>query len=327
MSSTNTTLEAAASVSLDNSMGAALIGIIVSAGLWGIICSQTWYYFTNFSGDSVWTKLMVAGLFLLNTAHQAFISNFIYIYLITWYGEGTHLTAVLTSFVVEVPITAVVVFVSQTFMILRISGLSRMNPAVIGVLLFQAIAAFVVLSIYTNEIAHASSLQDVSKLTVLARVHNSICASCDLSISLAIIWYLQGAKTGFSQSNNVLSRLIIFTINTGLLTSIFAICAVITNIVYPNTLIFLFFFLNIGRLHTNVTLATLNIRKSFQGHRQHPSVISGASFLPGGDRRRTLINQKPTIVNITTETETTVDSTFSMDKVSSPSFGTIPSTV
>lgn len=64
----------------------------------------------------------------------------------------------------------------------------------------------------------------------------------DLFIAVSLIFLLQTSRTGFSQSENVINRLIMFSLNTGLLTSLDAIASFITFSALPNSLVYIMFY-------------------------------------------------------------------------------------
>ncbi|KAF7366874.1 hypothetical protein MSAN_00946100 [Mycena sanguinolenta] len=53
----------------------------------------------------------------------------------------------------------------------------------------------------------------------------------------------------------------VFTFNTGLLTSVCALAATICVAAFSETFLYIFFFLLLGRLYTNSMLVTLNCRE------------------------------------------------------------------
>ncbi|KAJ7088888.1 hypothetical protein B0H15DRAFT_1022378 [Mycena belliarum] len=67
------------------------------------------------------------------------------------------------------------------------------------------------------------------------------------------------------ETETMVNRLILFTINTGLLTSLCAIASLVSLIVSPKTLIYASFYFCIGRLYSNSLLASLNARNIIRG--------------------------------------------------------------
>ncbi|KAF8156415.1 hypothetical protein K438DRAFT_2026306 [Mycena galopus ATCC 62051] len=57
--------------SIDNTMGSALLGYIFKAGLYGVFCVQTWYYFNRYGSTDHWfNKALVGLVFVCDSIHQ-----------------------------------------------------------------------------------------------------------------------------------------------------------------------------------------------------------------------------------------------------------------
>ncbi|KIK61213.1 hypothetical protein GYMLUDRAFT_243864 [Collybiopsis luxurians FD-317 M1] len=54
-----------------NSFGAALIGAVVAAMLYGLTTLQTYFYFMNYPGDKIQLKILVWALWLIDSLHTA----------------------------------------------------------------------------------------------------------------------------------------------------------------------------------------------------------------------------------------------------------------
>jgi len=63
----------------------------------------------------------------------------------------------------------------------------------------------------------------------------------------------------------MINRLMLFVVNTGVLTSCCAVASLIALVASPATLIYASFYFCIGRLYTNSLLATLNARQVLTG--------------------------------------------------------------
>ncbi|KAJ7786765.1 hypothetical protein B0H14DRAFT_2396202, partial [Mycena olivaceomarginata] len=73
---------------LDASLGAWLVGIIVSSVLFGVTCLQVYLYFTKHCGrDPVFLKNYVSLLLALNTFNLALVSHAFYFVTVTNFGD------------------------------------------------------------------------------------------------------------------------------------------------------------------------------------------------------------------------------------------------
>ncbi|EIW58226.1 uncharacterized protein TRAVEDRAFT_85367, partial [Trametes versicolor FP-101664 SS1] len=87
-------------------------------------------------------------------------------------------------------------------------------------------------------------------------------ASGDLIIAIAQCRVLWSLRTGLRRSNMILRSLMAYSINTGLLTSLCALAALISfGCDHSNFIYFAFYFV-LSKLYVNALLAQLNARAS-----------------------------------------------------------------
>ncbi|KAJ7792809.1 hypothetical protein B0H14DRAFT_3498824 [Mycena olivaceomarginata] len=91
-------------------------------------------------------------------------------------------------------------------------------------------------------------------------------AAVDLAIAAILCWYLARELTVFDRINNLVARLIQYTVATGLITSLLALgCLIAVRLVRtsrpPTVSYFMAMHFSLGRMYTNALLATLNSRK------------------------------------------------------------------
>lgn len=125
--------------------------------------------------------------------------------------------------------------------------------------------AYLPLTAHTAYFIKSASITSLSALPALANISravNAMGAASDLGIALTLVALLHRARTGFRRSETIINRLILFSINTGLLTSMCAVLSLVTITVFPSTFIYMTFFVCVSRLYTNTLYATLNARRS-----------------------------------------------------------------
>jgi hypothetical protein len=69
---------------------------------------------------------------------------------------------------------------------------------------------------------------DLTSLANLSRAVNIFAVVSDVLIAATLIFLLQRSRTGFRQSETIINRCILFTINTGAMTSLFAVMSLVT---------------------------------------------------------------------------------------------------
>ncbi|KIY48680.1 hypothetical protein FISHEDRAFT_73423 [Fistulina hepatica ATCC 64428] len=128
-------------------------------------------------------------------------------------------------------------------------------------------------------------LADLIELQTMSTVTNSLAAVTDIVISIVMILLLHVSKTGFKRSTDMINRLIIFTFNTGLPTSVCAIVAVVAINALSSTFVYIFFFILMGRFYTNSLLVTLNSRAYIRGMDTGGGSDSFSLTVPSSSRR------------------------------------------
>ena len=71
------------------------------------------------------------------------------------------------------------------------------------------------------------TLAELSTLLTLEKICNVLRAVSDISIAGALVFLLRQSRTGFKRSESIVNKLIIFSINTGAVTTLCAIMALI----------------------------------------------------------------------------------------------------
>jgi len=252
-------------VHLDNTFGAFLIGVVVSATLYGVTCVQTWYYFSRYSSDPWYIRLLVAAVLLSDSVHQALITHTVYTYLVTDFGIYEDLATLVWSLIVEVLFNGFTALMVQCFLTMRVYRLSNKSIIATAYVLSLVIGEFVLVVIYVAKAIHFTTFTQLTELKPLSMSVNAVAAAGDVLIAIFLCTLLQQSRTGFRKSDTMINKLILFSINTGLLTSICAVFSLISITVWPNTFIYIAFYFCLGRLYCNSLLATLNARKSLRG--------------------------------------------------------------
>ncbi|KAJ7105899.1 hypothetical protein C8R44DRAFT_806254 [Mycena epipterygia] len=250
---------------LDNTMGSMLLGVIVSAVLYGISLLQCLFYFTRYHRDPLYLKALVASTIFLDTLHLAFVVHTVYHYLISNYYKNDVLQVMVWSVSLEALPTGVTAGLVQSFYAYRVWRMSHHNVILTGLILILVLAtsgcgtAWVVLAL------EAGTYQRLLRISPLTISINALSTGADVLITSTLCFMLHRTQPTSLETETIINRLILFTINTGLLTSFCAVASLISLIVSPKTLIYASFYFCIGRLYSNSLLASLNARAVIRG--------------------------------------------------------------
>ncbi|KAF7342307.1 hypothetical protein MVEN_01819100 [Mycena venus] len=270
---------------LDNTMGSMLLGVIVSAVLYGISMLQCLFYFTRYGRDPLYLKALVASTLFLDTVHLAFVIHTVYHYLISNYYRNDTLQVMVWSVSLEALPTGITAGLVQTFYAHRIWKMSQHNIFLTGFILLLVFAtsacgtAWVVLALQAGTYERLlkisartlflfrwlSVLRPSRPIQPLTISINALSTAADVIITSTLCFMLQQTRPASLETETMVNRLILFTINTGLLTSLCAVASLISLIISPRTLIYASFYFCIGRLYSNALLASLNARAVIRG--------------------------------------------------------------
>ncbi|KAL1738826.1 hypothetical protein HDZ31DRAFT_11360, partial [Schizophyllum fasciatum] len=230
---------------IHNTLGMLFDSLVVSTALYGAGMLQGWYYYRRYSQKDHWAVKSVIGVVLLfDTIQQGMFA--VYRYCILSVGNPAYLGVLDKVLIIQIFFVAAIALAVQLFYCYRVLMLSKRNHIVTLFLTLMALSAFgadsPMFAAYCGFAVRYNQFADLAQLKSISIAVNVTSAATDVGISLAMIWYLRQARTGFKRSNDLIKRLIMFTFNTGLPTSAVAIFACIAINVWPNTFIYMFFF-------------------------------------------------------------------------------------
>ncbi|KAH0588494.1 hypothetical protein H2248_004328 [Termitomyces sp. 'cryptogamus'] len=244
--------------------GPPLAGAMISFALWGITCSQTMYYFRVYPGDHRFLKALVAILFIMESVHLASVAQTVHVDFIVYkMPEKTFeaLNITLGTGFFEL-ITTIIVTAVQSFYAWRVYHLSNghrwQKPLVTFILATSLVQLGTGLTVVAIEfMGPPVEFMRAVVPRISYSVESTMVITCDLTISISLVYFLNKMRTGFRTSENVINRLIIFSMSTGMLTGILAICQLVTYYTFPPTSeLYGVFEIISGKVYVNSMLAT-----------------------------------------------------------------------
>lgn len=272
----------------------------MNAFLTGCFAVQTYVYFTRFSTDRLWVKLVVILLQLLEAAHL-FVSSAV-MWEMTVIIMENPASALLVSYaeVALVLVTIWMEFTSQVFFLYRLWAISSARlPTVFGI-------ALSLVSQMTGYTAVAKSLvyREMNEFKEEARVVLIITfttkVACDMWIAACISVYLWGRRksSSFSGTRRMLDTLILWTVETGLCTSIAGFLALVLFTADGGNNIWLGVFIFSGSVYANTIVAVINGRWIFQRRGQQVIELTTHTEATTDGSSESRLSRKMTSVNI-----------------------------
>ncbi|KAK7018316.1 hypothetical protein R3P38DRAFT_3200682 [Favolaschia claudopus] len=254
----------------DSTLGALLIGTLVSFSLFGLTSSQTYAYWSRFPNDSWRLKSVVGVVWCAEFSHTICIGMALYFMLITNYGHPERLLILPDSLLAAAFLGSLVALVVQVFFSLRIYALSKSLYIPIicwGLSAFRFLPPNIILFMYR----HRPATDFLGKFNRLFDAIWAASAANDILISGTCVALLYSRRhQGQGSTVAMVDKLIAWTIETGVVTSIASIILLIFFVKLPTTFAWLALFVVIPRLFSNSILASLNSRATLRSGLQQP---------------------------------------------------------
>ncbi|CAE7221760.1 unnamed protein product [Rhizoctonia solani] len=258
---------------LNLTFGAAYVGVILASFVYGFETLQTYTYWLERRRDSTTQRLYVILLWCLDTVKLICIFHMEYYYGIRNHGNPAALATSTWSLNMQLGITPIITFLVQGYFAKRAWYFTRqvrsnlISPRVTQITgLFIGILSMAQLSFGMAYFSSAWRYRHFvdgagfrAKWIAIAWLGSA--AVCDTLIVFMLSRALIAQRTGFQRTDAMINRILLYTVNTGSLTGIAAIIALVlcwsmSNFVYLGPTFML------GTLYIITLLANLNARKS-----------------------------------------------------------------
>ncbi|KAJ6603383.1 hypothetical protein DFH09DRAFT_1124292 [Mycena vulgaris] len=253
-----------AAFDLRETYGAQYIGVLFAAFFQGMLTVQAFIYYESFPRDIKILKWLVAVVWSLDLIHLGVVASIPWHTLvINWGNPAVFTERESYELSMHIILVAAPTLLCQAFFLHRLWKLSH-NWILIGIMTAGSVTVFALdffltvgTAIDPNPFGYKKDSGEIVSMF-------SIGAATDLCIALTLVYYLQTGKTAFDRTNFVITRMIQYTVATGLASSILAVGCVIANVLRPDAFIFMALHFSLGRMYTNALLATLNSRRNLR---------------------------------------------------------------
>ncbi|RPD63518.1 hypothetical protein L227DRAFT_392609 [Lentinus tigrinus ALCF2SS1-6] len=290
---------------LNSTYGALFIGLLASAVLFGVTMLQAFVYFSQYPADRVWRKLAVCWLCFLDALHLALCAHFVYFYLVINYDDSSALLHIVWSFKVRTVIDGLVVVSVHTLYTLRLwtllaidnhvkpfgkedrrwsdqkltksAGASRwlmcrLVPWFVSALLVIGYGISIVMCYETFRLDSFDRLSHAPWATYVPFCFSTV---IDTFIAGSLCYFLSRCRTESGAMNGPIRTLMVYTLNTGIISSVCSLIAISMMVAYPNTFISVAIEFLVIKLYINSYLAMVNARG---GLRNEPSPRLNAAY-------------------------------------------------
>ncbi|KII84203.1 hypothetical protein PLICRDRAFT_374292 [Plicaturopsis crispa FD-325 SS-3] len=242
-----------------------------------------WYYRT-YTKDAVHVKIGVAWLWLLDGLHIAFAAHTMYFYLVQNFSSPLTLFHLVWSFNLQIAVNICVILSVQTFYSVRLLKLNKgQSKWVLALVALILIVAYGIGITECYEVFTVHSITEVNRIQTETYMSLACICIVDVLIAATSCIVLSRYRTGMSSTDSVITTLMLYVMNTGVLTSVCSLVSIITYAVYPNDLVFLSIEIVSSKLYVNSYMAMLNARRHLK--------TRNASSMGDPEASRTAINQ------------------------------------
>lgn len=291
---------------ISSSFGFLVLGMMLNLILYGFMFMQCYLYMSVFKRDATWIKIFVAYLLLADTLNTAFTAAILYEYLIAHYGEVDYLSHATWLFSTDPALTGIISCSVQLFFAYRVKRLTGNTWLAVAISLLAVVAACGALgsAIAVNWWHDFDDFRNFKAVVVIWLV----CAAvADVLVTGVLVWYLRRKRTGLVGTDLFLDRIVRLTIQTGLLTAVFAVVDVVLFLSSPTTLHFLFN-MPLAKLYTNSLMSNLNSRSGWEGSDSKQGAPGSLSERGNGMRLQQLKHSGPDFIMINKDVTTVTDS-------------------
>ncbi|KAI0633134.1 hypothetical protein C8Q77DRAFT_1158546 [Trametes polyzona] len=229
---------------LDSTFGSFLLGIYIALMLYGISIHQLYRYLLRYYHQDGYTvKAFVIVTFFLETLLTIVSLHACYHYLVANSFKPNSLIQGVWSFDAISLLSGLVISIAQCFFARRVYKLRPKLYPLAAISVLFSFAAFALATTASVRNSTASSLINPESYVLPDALGMGAAVVSDTLTTSVLIVVLRKSRTGLRQTDLVLERLILYTINTGLLTVIFDVLSVsfyltpYQGIAYPNDLI------------------------------------------------------------------------------------------
>jgi len=173
---------------------------------------------------------------------------------------------------------------------MRVWKFSRGNCLVTGLIITMALAQFATAIVYTLKAFHLH-LDQADQIKTIGSAALSLGVVTDVFTAASLSYFLHKMRTGFKRSDTLINRLIIYSVNTGTLTSVFSAAVLASYNLMPANIIYIALYFILSKLFANSCVATLNTRRFVHGrgtdHEEAtiPTFLMVANTLPAPPER------------------------------------------
>ncbi|KAG2115907.1 uncharacterized protein F5147DRAFT_675158 [Suillus discolor] len=275
-------------------VGPVVLGALVDTCLFGCLVIQTYVYYANFANDHRAIRFTVAAVFAIQVAHVMCVSATLWNTAVSAYDDPSKLQILPLASAATILFTGITGALVESYFAFRLWKVSKklLLPILSLVLCIIAQVVSIVITVQAFKTTSIAVFEVDQNTPITLALTSRVL--CDLILTLSTAWYLKNQRSGYLRTTNMIDRLVLWTIETGLITSLVAVLVISFFLAMKETYIWVGLYTILASVNGNSLLALLNGRlifRSVTSENLHMSTLSGS----GGGRNK----QNPFVINAT----------------------------
>lgn len=242
-------------------IGPIQVGGLLSAALFGCLSCQSYVYFARFTSDRLTLKAAVSAVFFIQLGHFVCIISTLWTMTVSTYGDPSQLRVFPLAADLAIPLSAFTAFIVQSFYAFRLWKLSEkvFLPILCELISVVAQISTLILSPRAFYMTDLTVFEDSQiQLITLSFVARAV---CDVMTTTGIAWSLYHKRvSNLKDTMTMIDRLIYWTIETGLATSLMAVIVAVLFLVLEQNFVWFGAWLMLPNVIGNCLLASFNRR-------------------------------------------------------------------
>lgn len=272
------------SSSFGQTFGVLLIGTLLSTGLYGLTSHQTYRYFRRFPIDRWSLKTLVSVLWIADTCFTAASFHWCFHYFVEEYGHQEALLHSTWSIRMGYVLTVITGKLSNLFYVSRLHmmGLNKWVSALILIMTILPRFAFeVAIGVKGLE---DTKFEHIESFRWMLEAAFGFSAASNTTLAGALSYVLKQKRTGHAGTDSKIDVLVIYTVNTGLLSGILCFVGLFGTVFLPHSFLYLAVLGILTKIYVNSVLAVLNSRRTM--HKIDESVWEFGAFEPSWKQKQ-----------------------------------------
>ncbi|KAG1890076.1 hypothetical protein F4604DRAFT_645386 [Suillus subluteus] len=205
---------------------------LLSGALFGCLACQSYVYFAKFTSDGLALKATVSAVLLIQLGHFVCIMSMLWTMTVSTYGDPSQLNVFPLAADMVILLSSFTVSIVQSFYAFRLWKLSRNISLSILCQMFSVVAQISTFILSARAFSMTDLTMFEARQSLLIMLAFTTRAVCDWITTVGIAWNLKKKRgSDIIDTTTMIDRLIYWTIETALITSLLAVTVIILLLV------------------------------------------------------------------------------------------------